>query len=108
MAPEFELHTAYVGDTAMVTVVGEVDLLTSVRLNRELDMALDRTPTPTWLRVDLAGVGFMDTTGVAVLLKARRRALQLHCRFTVASTSHAIGRLLEITGLAGLLAETGE
>ena len=47
----------------------------------------------------------MDTTGVAVLLKARRRALELDCHFVVTSTSPTIARLFEITGLAGLLTE---
>ena len=43
--------------------------------------------------------------GVAVLLKARRRALEVGCRFMVSSTSPTIARLFEITGLAGLLTE---
>ena len=43
----------------------------------------------------------MDTTGVAVLLKARRRALEAGCRFTVKAASPTIQRLLEITGLGG-------
>jgi anti-anti-sigma factor len=47
----------------------------------------------------------MDTTGVAVLLKGRRRALEIDCRFVVSTTSPPIARLFEITGLAGLLTE---
>jgi anti-anti-sigma factor len=66
---------------------------------------LDREPPPIRLRLDLAQVGFMDTTGVAVLLKARRRALEVGSRFSVASSSPTITRLLEITGLAILLAD---
>ena len=90
---------------ATVTVRGEIDLATSTRLNRELDIALDRQPPPARLRIDLAGVAFMDTTGVAVLLKARRRALEVGARFSVSSASPTIERLLEITGLALLLAD---
>src|SRR3712207_6032829 len=102
--PELEVTTAFDGPVATVTVVGEVDLATSTRLNRELDAVLDRAPER--LRIDLAGVGFMDTSGIAVLIKARRRAMELDARFTVISTSPAIGRLLEITGLAALLRES--
>ena len=47
----------------------------------------------------------MDTIGVAVLLKARRRALEVGAGFSVISTSPTIERLLEITGLTSLLAE---
>jgi anti-anti-sigma factor len=91
------------GETSTVTIVGEIDIATSTRVNRELDMALDRTPRR--LHIVLAAVPFMDTTGVAVLLKARRRAHELGCGFSVTSTSPAIARLFEITGLAGLLSE---
>ena len=86
-----------------VRVVGEVDLLTSVTLNRELEIAQE--DGPEWLRIDLREVIFMDTSGVAVLIKARRRALEAGCRFSVKSASPAIQRLLEITGLASLLNE---
>jgi len=40
-----------------------------------------------------------------VLLTARRRALELGCRFGVSSASPTITRLFEITGLAGLLTD---
>jgi anti-anti-sigma factor len=102
---DLDVHTSYAGDAATVVVAGEVDLATSTRLNRELDAVLDRVPAPVRLRIDLAAVAYMDTTGVAVLLKARRRALEQECRFTVISTSPALTRLFEITGLAGLLSE---
>src|SRR4051794_40203188 len=102
---DLDVHTTYVGDTATVAVAGEVDLATSTTLNRELDAVLDRVPAPGRLRIDLAAVGYMDTTGVAVLLKGRRRALEQGCAFTVISASPALARLFEITGLAMLLAE---
>jgi anti-anti-sigma factor len=105
MGPELTIQTVHAGEETTLTLAGEIDLLTSTQLNRELDIALDREPPPRALRLELAEVAYMDTTGVAVLLKARRRALELDCHFTVTSTSPAIARLFEITGLAGLLTE---
>jgi anti-anti-sigma factor len=102
------VHVADLGDTSTVRLTGEIDLVSSTQLNRELETLLDRVPPPTRLRLDLREVSFMDTTGVAVLLKARRRAHELGCRFAVVSTSPAIARLFEITGLAGLLAENSD
>ncbi len=87
-----------------VIVAGEIDLATSTRVNRELDDAIDRGPAR--LRLDLADVSFMDTSGVAVLLKARRRALENDCRFSVSSSSPTITRLLEVTGLTELLRDS--
>jgi anti-anti-sigma factor len=106
--PQLTIRATHAGDTSTLTLTGEIDLVSSTRLNRELDTLLDRVPPPVRLRIDLADVAFMDTTGVAVLLKARRRALELDCRFVVSSTSPTIARLFEITGLAGLLAEGGD
>src|SRR3954452_9098064 len=103
MLGELEVQVNDDDGSTTVTVAGEIDLASSTRLNRELDAVLDREPAR--LRIDLAAVPFMDTTGVAVLLKARRRALAQGCRFSVASASPALARLFEITGLTGLLAE---
>jgi anti-sigma B factor antagonist len=103
--PDLDVRITDTGDTTTVLVAGEIDLATSTRLNRELDMVLDRVPAPVLLRIDLGGVSFMDTTGVAILLKARRRSLELGCRFAVIDTSPTIARLFEITGLAGLLVD---
>jgi anti-sigma B factor antagonist len=102
--PDLAVEISRTGDTTTVVVTGEIDLATSTRLNRDLDSVLDRVPLPVLLRIDLAGVGFMDTTGVAILLKARRRALELGCQFTVIALSPALARLFEITGLSSLLA----
>ena len=103
MQPELDVRIVHESGITTVVVAGEIDLLSSVRLNRELDGAFDGAPE--WLRIDLLQVSYMDTTGVAVLLKARRRALEAGCRFTVKAASPTIQRLLEITGLSALLAE---
>jgi anti-sigma B factor antagonist len=103
MQPGLDVHTTHEGSTTTVVLVGEIDLVTTVRLDRALTAVLDAEPA--WLRLDLVDVSFMDTSGVAILLKARRKALEAGCRFTVKSASPTIQRLLEITGLASLLAE---
>jgi anti-anti-sigma factor len=60
-------------------------------------------PPPARLLLDLAGVEFMDSIGLAVLLTARQRATDAGCRFLVSSTSPAIAKLFEMTGLTGVL-----
>ena len=104
-ADDLEVITARSGDMVTLTVRGEIDLSTSTRLNRELDATLDLQPPLVRLRIDLSEVTFMDTTGVALLLKARRRALELGARFSVSSSSPALTRLFEIAGLTALLAD---
>ena len=105
MGPDLTIATVHADGATTLTLAGEIDLLTSTQLNRQLEIVLDHVPPPERLCLDLADVSFMDTTGVAVLLKGRRRALELGSRFVVSSTSPTITRLFEITGLAGLLTE---
>jgi anti-anti-sigma factor len=92
-----------VGDTVVFTVSGEIDLLSSVRLRRAFDDELDRLTPPREIRADLAAVDFMDTTGVAILLHVRARALKRGSRLVVTSSSPFLDRLFEITGIATLI-----
>ena len=104
--PELTIRTTHAGGTTTLVLEGEIDLLTSTQLNRELDAVLDRVPPPTRLRIELAAVSFMDTTGVAVLLKARRRALESGCRFSCRRPRPRSRGCSTSPGLAGLLTET--
>jgi anti-anti-sigma factor len=103
--PELALRTTFIDDVATVIAEGEIDLLTSVRFDREIEALLAVAPLPRTIRVDLDSVGFIDSSGVAILLKARRRAIEAGVRFTVTSVSPGIARLFDITGLASLLIE---
>jgi anti-sigma B factor antagonist len=108
MEPPDELLTIRVRDDGadvIVDVAGEIDIVTSVRLNREQRDVLERVPPPPVVRVDLSAAPFMDTSGLAVLLGARRTAAERGCRFVVSSPSHAISRVLAVTGLEHLLLE---
>ena len=90
---------------ATVTVAGDVDLLTSTQLKRAFDVLLDRRPPPALIRADLRGVEFMDSSGVAVLLSARTRALKVGSRLVVTSASPVLQRLFDVTGIGELLRE---
>lgn len=83
----------------VLVVEGEVDMQTAPRLRMALDEQL-ATGAPFIL--DLCGVSFLDSTGVAVLARAARgmrTPLALAC-----AEASAVHRVLEITGLAGRLA----
>ncbi len=93
------------GGAVTLEVTGEIDIVTSVRLNRELRELLERVPPPPLVRVDLSAAPFMDTSGLAVLLSARRAAEQAGSHLFVRSPSKAIARVLAVTGLEPLLLE---
>ncbi len=91
------------GDSAstVLTAVGEVDSSSAPALRARLDEALDAgVPTIT---VDLNGVTFLDSAGLCVLAAAHRRALGAGTRLRVVTSSRAVIRPLQITGLYDLL-----
>jgi anti-anti-sigma factor len=85
----------------VVAVNGEVDTATSPRLEQALAEALDAGPPVVW--VDLAGVTFMDASGVGVLVSAAKRAQDLGGRLTLCAPSSAVLRVLDAADLQGLL-----
>ena len=84
-------------NTWVITIIGEVDLANKDRFHAVVDQALGARPTK--LIFDVAGVRFMDSSGLNVLLSAIRSNVAVEVR----AASPAMRRLIEITGLAGVL-----
>lgn len=94
---ELALSTSQVGDLAVVTVGGEVDLDTASQLgDHALDAVRDVSPH---VLLDLTGVTFMDSTGLKVLLAVQRRAELAGGSFGVAGPSRSVRKILALTGL---------
>ncbi|HEY7592437.1 MAG TPA: STAS domain-containing protein [Actinophytocola sp.] len=83
---------------AIVTAVGEIDLLTAPRLHR----ALARVREPTIL-LDLTGVTFLAAAGLTVLVAANAEALSAGRRFGVVGAAGMARRTLEVSGVAELV-----
>jgi anti-anti-sigma factor len=86
-----------------LVAVGEIDLSTADRLRAELDAALDRSAQA--IVVDLAGVSFMDSTGIAVLVHARNRAVADGATVSVIDPQPTVRRILTVTGLLKALTD---
>jgi anti-sigma B factor antagonist len=94
---ELEIGTAHKGDSCVVTVAGEVDIYTSPALKAALAAAAaDGCRT---LVVDLERVGFIDSSGLGVLVGALRRAREEGGDLRVVSGNETVARILQITGL---------
>jgi len=77
----------------VVRVAGELDLATVPDLDACL-VALDDDVV-----VDLAGLTFTDSTGIAALLRGRMRAAQRGRSFVLRSPADRVVKVLEIMGL---------
>jgi stage II sporulation protein AA (anti-sigma F factor antagonist) len=92
----FDLHVA--DAKAVLGVEGEIDPHTA----RELDEALGelvRREDLEQVVLDLAAIGFIDSSGLRVILAADADLRARGATLTVRSPSDAVRRLLEITDL---------
>lgn len=82
-----------VGADGVIKVIGDIDIAGSPILESMLRAC--RQPVPTVL--DLAGVAFVDSTGLRSLLDAGRRARDAGSTVVLRNVRPQVVRLLEIT-----------
>lgn len=87
---------------ALVAVTGEVDLATAPGL-RETLLRVLHTHGPVVLDIDLAGVTFLDCTGIGALVAVRNAAVHVGCHVRVCHPQPIVRRVLEVTGLLNVL-----
>lgn len=85
---------------AGLAVAGEVDAYTAPTLNAEIAAFLRDHRT---LHLDLADVEFMDSSGLGVLVAARRLADERAGHLVIESPSPPVERLLALSGLRSYL-----
>jgi anti-sigma B factor antagonist len=81
----------------VVELIGEIDISNAERLSATLDRLIDGETTP--LVVDLAKLEFMDSSGIAMLLKVAARVDSIEIR----NPSNVVRRIIECTGLTDVL-----
>jgi anti-sigma B factor antagonist len=91
----------YDPDGVVVALSGELDLASSAELRRRV-MQLLALPVRA-ITLDLAGVTFMDSSGLAALITARDEARQRHIEFRMASVPAQARMIMELTDTADLL-----
>lgn len=95
LSSHLRLDTRRFGDAAVVTVGGDIDLTTTDAVESALDAARPRCAV---LVLDLRAVGFMDTSGLRLVISSQQRAEADGYRFVVIPGSDRIRRLFEIAG----------
>ena len=91
------------GGTICVTVAGEIDMATAERFRTGLDTAIDQHYQT--VIVDLAGVRFMDSSGIAALMHARNRAVAAAKTLYLVNCQPPVRRVMEISGVYALLTD---
>jgi len=79
---------------AVIVVEGELDMNTAAQLEQELQKALSGPGSP--LLIDLSRCEFIDSTGIALLVRAWQ---QLDGKFALCGVGNQVERVLDVTGL---------
>jgi anti-sigma B factor antagonist len=99
---DFRISCARLGRRAyLVSLGGEIDLHVAPRLSEELHGAIANGARR--LVVDLGGVSFIDSSGIAALVRAAERLRARGAELVLVCDDHRILRALEVTGLDGRL-----
>lgn len=88
------------GGQVRVSLAGEIDMSSVGTLAHTLAALPRAAPS---LVVDLADVTFLDSTGIAALVIAQRRAVAAGQTFTVVNAQGGVRRVLDITGTLSTL-----
>ncbi|RBY83094.1 STAS domain-containing protein [Blastococcus sp. TF02A-30] len=94
------LSTSEEDGVVTVTVVGEVDTFTAPVLRSTLDSQLEQSPRE--LVIDLSGVQFLGSAGLAVLVETQKSARAKEVGLRLIATTRAVTRPLEVTELIDL------
>ena len=81
-----------------VRLAGELDHHAARGLMESIDRCLEQN-LPAKTVLDLGGLTFMDSSGIAVVMRAKRRMEELGGSLTVANIPRQAARVLETAGL---------
>jgi anti-sigma B factor antagonist len=85
----------------VLLVEGEIDVATAPRLIAALNDAV--ADAVRSVVIDLTSVGFMDSTGLALLINAHRRLTRRHKGFAVVCPAGPLRRVFELTDMVETL-----
>jgi stage II sporulation protein AA (anti-sigma F factor antagonist) len=95
------MHSAREDDVHTISLIGELDVATAETVDQELERveATDAEP----IVLDLAGLTFMDSTGVRLVMAAYARSRAETDRLALLRGPQQVQRVFELCGVDGLL-----
>lgn len=102
MSMEYQL----VGNSLVVRLVGELDLVQAAEFKRVVDDLLDRRRARN-LYVNLERTTFLDSSFLGALLGRYRRIEQVGGRMGIVGAPGSVRPTLELSGIFGKMAEFG-
>ncbi len=94
---ELDISTESAGASCTIALDGEVDVYTSPRLRQELTQVVDSGCLN--ITIDLENLGFIDSSGLGVLVSTLRRVKERGGTLRLVCTKDSILKIFRITGL---------
>lgn len=91
-------------ETLIARPWGEIDLEVADSLRKALEEALDREASRNMI-FNLAGVSFIDSTGLGVLLGRFKRVSRNGGQVFIVSPQPQVRKILDLSGLLGIMGE---
>ena len=105
MDERLTISTSATGGTTTLTLEGDLDPSSAPDLAAAVGEALTRDGLED-LVIDVAGLAFIDSSGLSALVNGHTDAAEVGVRFSVANPTSLCERLFEATGLGDLLGST--
>ena len=97
-----EIHAKSIDRNLLLELNGEIDHHGARSAMRELELAVDAS-LPKKLVLDMTGVTFMDSSGIALILKAQQRMQLLDGSLLVCHVQEQAKRVLDAAGIGRLV-----
>lgn len=86
---------------------GDIDHHAAREMRRELDDVIERSQ-PELLIIDMGNVGFMDSSGIGLILGRLRAVRACGGDIIIKNARPQIAEVIKLSGLSGLLVESRE
>ena len=93
---QFEIEARSEGSTEIIAVRGDVDMDSSPRLRDQIQSSLRGCTT---LRVDLQGVEYLDSSGIAVLIQGLKWAQKADVPYVLVEPSSQVRQVIDLAQL---------
>ena len=97
-----ELKATCADRNLLLEITGELDHHGARNMLREIELAIDAA-LPRRLVMDLSGVTFMDSSGIALILRAQQRMQLLEGSMMVCNVPDQARRVLDAAGISRLV-----
>jgi stage II sporulation protein AA (anti-sigma F factor antagonist) len=97
-----EMQSEVLGKTLLVSVAGELDLETAPRLRALVEARLSQTGA-RHLLLDLAGVSFLDSSGLGAILGRYRTVAAAGGTMGIAGARTGVKRVLRLSGVGQIV-----